>query len=191
MHQKLTSVLSSYSAFSRKEIQQIVSCFKPRSAKRNEIILHAGETCCEFYFVVQGCLRIYFINKEGNEKTRQVILDDHFGSALTSFIIQKPSLEHIDAQENTELLVVSHQNFYKLLANISGWRIFYQQILETAYVQQSRKVEALMTLNAKQRYQKLLNGNPVLIQRLSNRVLASFLDMREETLSRVKAEKRF
>jgi hypothetical protein len=61
--------------------------------------------------------------------------------------------------------------------------------LEHAYLNQSRKIEALMTLNAKQRYQKLLKGNPTLIQRLSNKTLASFLHMREETLSRIKSKK--
>jgi CRP-like cAMP-binding protein len=185
------SVFASYATFSEQQLNQIHSCFKPLSVKRNEILLRAGEVCGAFYFVSSGCLRIYFINKEGAEKTRQVILDGDFGSALSSFITQKPGFEFIDAQENTELLSISHKDFYKILAEIPEWKIVYQQILEKAYLQQSRKIEALMTLNAKQRYQKLLNGNPVLIQRLSNRVLASFLDMREETLSRIKSEIRF
>jgi CRP-like cAMP-binding protein len=191
MLNKLKSVLASYSTFSEQQLHQIVSCFKPVSVQRNEIILRAGEICEQLYFVYKGCLRIYFINKEGFEKTRQVILEDNLGSALTSFITQKPSIEFIDAQENSELLAVSHKDFYNLLVEIVEWKALYQQILEMAYVQQSRKVEALMTLNAKQRYEKLLKGNPVLIQRLSNRVLASFLDMREETLSRIKSEIRF
>jgi CRP-like cAMP-binding protein len=191
MINKLKSILASYSTFSEQHLHHILSCFKPGSVKRNEILLHADEICDEFYFVCSGCLRIYFIDKEGYEKTRQVILDDSLGTALTSFITQKPSFEFIDAQENSELLAISHSDFYRLLTELVEWKTVYQQILEAAYLQQSRKVEALMTLNAKQRYQKLLKGNPVLIQRLSNRVLASFLDMREETLSRIKSEIRF
>jgi CRP-like cAMP-binding protein len=187
----LKSVLASYSTFNEQRLQQVLSCFKPVSVKRNEIILRAGEICEQFYFVHSGCLRIYFIDKEGYEKTRQVILENQLGTALTSFITRKASFEFIDAHENTELLAISHSDFYKVLAEIGEWKAVYEQILEMAYVQQSRKVEALMTLNAKQRYQKLLKGNPVLIQRLSNRVLASFLDMREETLIRIKSEIRF
>jgi CRP-like cAMP-binding protein len=188
---KLKSILSAYSDFSEKQLEQISTYFRPVSVKRNEILLREGEICSHFYFVCSGCIRIYFINKEGYEKTRQVILDNHIGTALTSFITQQPSFEFIDAQENTELLIISYKDFHTLVSEMAEWKEFYQQILEATYLLQSRKVEALMTLNAKQRYQKLLKGNPLLIQRLSNRVLASFLDMREETLSRIKSEIRF
>jgi len=188
---KLKTILTTYSNFNEQQLEQIIKCFKPVFVKRNEILLHEGEICSKFYFVYSGCIRIYFIDKEGYEKTRQVILDDNIGTALTSFITQQPSFEFIDAQENTELLAISHKDFYTLIAEMEEWKGFYQQILEKAYLLQSRKIEALMTLNAKQRYQKLLKGNPLLIQRLSNRVLASFLDIREETLSRIKSEIRF
>lgn len=191
MLNKLKTILFGYSNFNEQQLEQIIKCFKPVSVKRNEIILQEGEICSKFYFVYSGCIRIYFISKEGHEKTRQVILDDNLGTALTSFISRQPSFEFIDAQENTELLVISYKDFYTLVTDMPEWKGFYQQILEIAYLHQSRKIEALMTLNAKQRYQKLLNGNPLLVQRLSNRVLASFLDIREETLSRVKSEIRF
>jgi CRP-like cAMP-binding protein len=191
MLDKLRSILAQYSTFSDQHLHKVVSCFKPRSVARNEMVLRGGEVCESLYFVDSGCLRIYFINKEGHEKTKQVLLEHNLGTALTSFISQQPSVEFIDAQENTELLAITHKDFYKLLAEIPQWEAVYQKILETAYLHQSRKIEALMTLNAKQRYLKLLKGNPTLIQRLSNRVLASFLDMREETLSRIKSEIRF
>jgi hypothetical protein len=93
MLNKLNSVLASSATFSEQQLNQIHSCFKPLSVKRNEILLRGGEVCGAFYFVSGGCLRIYFINKEGTEKTRQVILDGEFGSALTSFITQKPGFE--------------------------------------------------------------------------------------------------
>src|SRR5689334_20996498 len=129
MHNKLKSVLATYSTFSDEQLHRILSCFKPISVKRNEILLRAGDICEKFYFVYSGCLSIYFINKEGHEKTRQVILDNNLGTALTSFITQKPGFEFIDAQENTELLAISYKDFYQLLAEIAEWKTVYQQIL--------------------------------------------------------------
>ena len=116
------------------------------------------------------------------------MLDNHIGTALTSFISQNPSVEFIEALDDTELLAISHSDFYQLNKEIDAWKNFYQRILEMAYSFQNKKIEQLVTLTAKQRYDIVLKENPALIQRLSNKVLASYLDVREETLSRLKSK---
>ena len=116
------------------------------------------------------------------------MLDNQIGTTLSSFISQKKSIEFIEALEDTELLAIGRDDFYRLVKEISNWKNFYLQILENAYSFQNRKIETLVTLTAKQRYEQLLTENPIFIQRLSNKVLASYLDMREETLSRLKSE---
>jgi len=115
------------------------------------------------------------------------MLDNHIGTALTSFISQKSSIEFIEALDDTELLAINHADFYRFNKEMDSWKNFYQRILEMAYSFQNRKIEQLVTLTAKQRYDNVLKENPLLIQRLSNRVLASYLDIREETLSRLKS----
>ena len=116
------------------------------------------------------------------------MLDNYIGTTLSSFISQKPSFESIQALEDTDLLTINHQDFYRLIKEIDNWKNFYVKILELAYSYQNRKIESLVTLTAKQRYDQLLNETPVFLQRLSNKVLASFLDIREETLSRLKSK---
>lgn len=148
-----------------------------------------GEICHKLYFVRKGWIRMFFIDNDGVEKTSGVITDYSFGTEWTSFISHQPSLQFIDAAENAELLSINYREFFRLVNEDVFWKEFYIKSLESAYFRQFRKVAALMTLDARERYQKLLNGNPVLIQKLSNRTLASFLDMREETLSRVKSGK--
>ena len=113
--------------------------------------------------------------------------ENHIGTALTSFISQKPSVEFIEALDDTQLLSISHSEFYRLNKDITNWKLFYQKILEMAYSFQNKKIEQLMTLTARQRYERILSENPILIQQVSNKVLASYLDMREETLSRLKS----
>lgn len=116
------------------------------------------------------------------------MLDNEIGTTLYSFISQKPSIEFIEALDDSELLAISHQDFCRLTKEMESWKNFYQTILEKAYSFQNRKIEALVTLTAKQRYDQLLKENPALVQRLSNKVLASYLDVREETLSRLKSK---
>jgi hypothetical protein len=86
--------------FNEQELDTIVACFKPKRVKRNVLLLSQGNICTEFYFVSNGCIRTAFMTKEGGEKTRYVMHDNYIGTALTSFISQKPSFEFIDALED-------------------------------------------------------------------------------------------
>jgi len=187
MTNQLKTYLKTFADFTEHELDRIVSFFKPRSVKKNDILLQEGNVSREFYYVHTGCLRTFYVDKKGYEKTRYVMLDNQIGTTLYSFISQKPSLEFIEALDDTELLAISHQDFYALVEEIGNWKNLYLNILEKAYAFQNRKIETLVTLTARQRYEQLLLENPVLVQRLSNKVLASYLDMREETLSRLKS----
>lgn len=188
MTDKLKIFLKNFSNFDEQELEQIVSFFKPKLAKKNDILLQKGNVSKEFYYVHAGGIRTFYIDKKGYEKTRYVMLDNEIGTTLYSFIAQKPSIEFIEALDDTALLAISYQDFYRLIKEIENWKNFYQKILEKAYSFQNRKIETLVTLTAKLRYEQLLTENPVLVQRLSNKVLASYLDMREETLSRLKSK---
>ena len=186
--EKLKYLLKSIADFDEQQLEKVLQCFKPKFVKRNTILLTEGEVCKEFYYIYSGCIRTYFITKQGHEKTRYVMLDCSIGTGLTSFITQKPSFEFIDTLEDTELLAISHKDFYHLNQELTRWKEFYQKILEMAYAFQNKSFENLVTLSAKQRFEKVLNENPILIQRLSNKVLASYLDITQETLSRLKSK---
>lgn len=187
MEKSLQSLLTYLIVFDESEIDEISSYFKFRKVKKNSLLLSAGETCKEFYYVQRGGLRTYFLDKKGQEKTRYIMLDCSIGTALTSFISQKPSFEFIEALEDTELLAISHADFHRLNKEMNAWKEFYQKILEMAYSFQNKKIENIVTLSAKQRYEQLLKENPQFVQRLSNKILASYLDMTQETLSRLKS----
>jgi CRP-like cAMP-binding protein len=184
----LKNLLKQFADFDEQELAHIASFFKPKSVLKNSILLQEGKISKEFYYIHTGGIRTFFIDKKGYEKTRYVMLDNYIGTTLSSFISQKPSFESIQALEDTDLLVINHQDFYRLIKEINNWKNFYVKILELAYSYQNRKIESLVTLTAKQRYDQLLNETPVFLQRLSNKVLASYLDIREETLSRLKSK---
>jgi CRP-like cAMP-binding protein len=188
MVENLKYLLNHLIDFDEHQLDKITTYFKPKIVKRNTILLSEGEVCKEFYYVHVGCIRTYFLNNKGYEKTRLIMLDCSIGTALTSFITQKPSFEFVETLEDTEFLTIDHHDFYELNREIIQWKEFYQKILEMAYSFQNKKIENLVTLSAKQRYEQLLSESPIFIQRLSNKVLASYLDVTQETLSRLKSK---
>jgi len=188
MSEKLTQLLKTIVDFDTRDIHEILSLFKARTVKRNTLLLREGQICREFYFVSTGCLRTYFIDTKGNDKTRLIMPDCWIGTALTSFITREPSLEYIEVLEDSEIMAIDHTDFYRLNATMPAWKEFYQKILEMAYAFQNRRIAEFITISAPERYKRLMQTNPVLIQKVSNRVLASYLDVAQETLSRIKSE---
>jgi CRP-like cAMP-binding protein len=170
------------------EMETILSCFKLYKAKKNELLIRQGQTSQRTFFVGKGCLRIYFLNEEGQDATRLFAFENHFATALVSFITGEPSQEFIQAVEPTELLYIVQKDFYHLLKIIPAWSTFYQVYLEKAYVNNTNRLMSFITQDATERYRQLLARHPHIVQRLPNKMVASYLNISQETLSRLKSK---
>ncbi len=188
MTEKLKYYLRINTDLDDKQIDKVVACFKLKAVKKNTILLSEGEICKEFYFVQSGCIRTYYITKQGHEKTRYIAFENSIATSISSFISQQQSFEFVDTIEDSELFAISHNDFYQLISDVPQWERFYRTLLEMAYLYQNKKIENLVTLSAKQRYDKLMTERPIYIQRLSNKILATYLDITQETLSRLKSK---
>jgi CRP-like cAMP-binding protein len=109
-------------------------------------------------------------------------------TSLSSFISQEASFEFLEALENSELYTIKRGDFYELIEHYSELGLFYKNLLEKAYIYLNKRIENLVTLDAKERYNNLLKENPIYVQRISNKILATYLDISQETLSRLKAK---
>jgi CRP-like cAMP-binding protein len=169
------------------ELEIVLGYFKPLSAKKNEFLLSQGQTSQRTFFVGSGCLRIFFINAEGQDSTRYIAFENQMATALVSFITTQPSHEFIQAIEETELLYISHDDFRNLNTIVPIWEKFYCKYLEKAYVNNTNRLMSFITMDAIERYKFLLKQNPVVVRRLPNKIVASYLNMSQETLSRLKS----
>lgn len=184
---RLRHFLKANSTLDDDKLDYVLSCFKPKPVKRNSLLLFKGDICRELHFVNKGCIRTYYISANGAEKTRYIALDGSIGTSISGFISQKPSTEFVDALEDTQLWSISFESFFRLATELPEWRLFYTRLLESAYLYQNARIESLVTLTAKERFENILAQQPRFITRLSNKVLASYLDMSQETLSRLKS----
>jgi len=186
MYELLTEYLRERISLPDAQREVIFSFFRLRKVNPNEFLLHKGEICEHFYFINKGFIRMFYIHSNGVEMTRYFAFEKNFGTALASFITQKPSLEYIQTFEKAEVLSISRNDFYHLLETIPSLEKVYRRILETAHDINSRRIENLLGKDAKERYLSLLKQNPEIIQRLPNKLIASYLGISPETLSRVK-----
>jgi CRP-like cAMP-binding protein len=161
---------------------------KFRKTRRGEILLEAGNVCKYIYFVNQGCLRVFLMDNTGKESTRFLIPEGRFGTAFPSFILQEPSPAFIQSIGPSEILYLPYQEFRSLSDVLPGWEKLYISNLEQDYIASIRRIESLITMNAKERYALLMEDSPALIQSLPSKIIADYLGISQETLSRLKSK---
>ncbi len=131
---------------------------------------------------------MFYIHSDGTEITRYFAFEKNFGTALASFITQKPSLEYIEALEKSEVLSIYRNDFYQLLEIIPSLEKIYRRILEASHDINTQRIESLLGKNAKERYLTLLEQQPLIVERIPSKIIATYLGISPETLSRVKRQ---
>jgi hypothetical protein len=130
---------------------------------------------------------VFLIDDNGNESTRFLIFEGRFGTAFPSFTLRQPSAAAIQSIEASEILMISYQDYQTLLNVVPGWERMARIGLEMDYIDSIVRIESLISMDAKQRYNILMKQNPKLIQRLPNKIVADYLGISQETLSRLKS----
>jgi len=186
MHDILRNYLAQSINLTEEQWAFVLNCCKPKITKRNEILLEKGKVSQYMYFVIKGCLRIFLIDDEGQEATRFLIFEGRFGTAFPSFTLRQPSAAAIQTIEPSELLMISHADYQALMDTVPGWERMTRLGLQMDYIDAIVRIEGLITMDAKQRYDTLMKQNPRLIQRLPGKIVADYLGISQETLSRLK-----
>ncbi|CAM4092158.1 cAMP-binding domain of CRP or a regulatory subunit of cAMP-dependent protein kinases [Pedobacter westerhofensis] len=188
MYNQLSDYVTSCVSISEDDLKLVLSCFRPLSAKKKELIEIEGDPVKRMYFVVKGYLRIYFLKPDGAEVTRRFAFEKRFSTCLVSFVTGETLVESTQAIVDSELLFISRKDFYHLVETIPAWENFYRKYLEGAYVTNTNRLQRFITLDASQRYKLLLQENPEVILRLSNKLVANYLNISQEALSRIKSK---
>ncbi|WP_159023277.1 Crp/Fnr family transcriptional regulator [Formosa sp. L2A11] len=170
------------------DLKIILSYFKIIKKHKNEILLPTGNISQVSYFVNKGCLRLFFIDDNGKDVTRYIAFENQFATELVSFITKEPAQETIQVIEDSELLYITHEDFRHLIKIIPKWKDFYSVYLEKAYVNNSKRLTSFTTLNASERYNQLFKINPNIVKRIPNKIVASYINISQETLSRIKSK---
>ncbi|KGK29804.1 Crp/Fnr family transcriptional regulator [Cellulophaga sp. HaHa_2_95] len=185
---ELTNFIKKNIEIEAEELKIVLPYFKTIKKSKNDILLSNGKNSQVSYFVKKGCLRLYYIDEEGKDITRYIAFENQFATELVSFISNEPAQETIQVIEDSELLYITHDDFRHLMRSIPKWKEFYTRYLEKAYVNNSKRLISFTTLDASERYKQLFQINPNIVRRLPNKIVASYINISQETLSRIKSK---
>ena len=171
---------------STEDEEKIKKYFKVRNVEKNEILLNAGEVCNHLYFVVQGILRTFHLNANGTEFTRLIRKENQFCTVLLSFLEKKSSVATIQALEKGVLLAISSEDFRTLTKESEIAQKMYTKTLEDFENFHLKRLEFLTSYSPKQKTEIFLKEYHELEPRLTDKVIASYLQITPETYCRCK-----
>lgn len=171
---------------STEDEEKIKKYFKVRNVEKNEILLNAGEVCNHLYFVVQGILRTFHLNANGTEFTRLIRKENQFCTVLLSFLEKKSSVATIQALEKGVLLAISSEDFRTLTKESEIVQKIYTKTLEDFENFHLKRLEFLTSYSPKEKTEIFLKEYHELEPRLTDKVIASYLQITPETYCRCK-----
>ncbi|MES2519489.1 MAG: Crp/Fnr family transcriptional regulator [Bacteroidota bacterium] len=186
--QAIITYFQKYLPFSIEEKELIASKVTLRNIKRKQMILQEGLVCKHYFFVVEGCFKMYAVDEKGNQHNLQFAAENDWIADIGSFHSEKPSKLFIEAIEPSVILQVEQQDLYFLYLNIPKLNIIFKVITEHKFIELQNRVLQNISSTAQQRYLNFLEQYPNLSSRLPNTQIASYLGITPEFLSKIRKE---
>jgi CRP-like cAMP-binding protein len=172
------------------EFQAIASFFKPVTVKKKENLLVEGQICKQHFFVLEGCLRKFFINPKGVEQTTEFAIENWWITDNLAFENNLPTEFYIQAVENSKILVIDRQSQEKLLNEFPKMERYFRFIYQRAYAASQMRIKFLYSFTKEEFYDHLNEKHPEFVQRIPQYLIASFLGFTPEYLSELRAKRR-
>lgn len=170
------------------EKQLCKSFFTPKKLRKRQYILQEGDICKYIVFVEKGMLRSYTVDDKGNEHIMQFAFEGWWIADQFSFLTGEPAIYNIDALEDSELLLLSKQSEEQLLERIPKFERYFRILLQNSLIATQRRLIGSLSQTAEERYNQLIIGCPTIPKRVPQHMMASFLGITPETLSRIRRQ---
>lgn len=186
MKDQLKRYLEKYVNFTHLEVDEIYEKLTVKKFRKKEFLLSEGEICKNYYFIINGLTRSFYIDEKGNEKITQFALENWWVTSLESFIKNTPSYLSIQAVEETTALMLHKEVLAKLYISNPKLERLFRMITENMLISFQRKNDIYLQMSSKERYKDLIKHFPGFAQRVPQYMIASYLEITPEYLSQLR-----
>jgi CRP-like cAMP-binding protein len=188
MHESLIKYINSYNSIPLSDSQEelIKNAFVPKKIRKKQYFLQEGKVCKYGGFIVKGAMRQYSVDDKGVEHIVRLFIENWWAVDRESYVMLTPSIYNIDAWEDTELLLVTRTDSLNLLDQIPVLTQWARKLDENHAVAAQKRLHASINFPAEKRYADLMDTYPEFLQRFPQHIIASYLGITKETLSRIR-----
>lgn len=170
------------------EFEYAQTLFIPKKLRKKRFLLEDGDPCIYTTFVENGLLRSFTVDDKGNEHILQFGMQGWWVADLYSFLTGEPSEYNIEALEDSELLLITKSSWDLLLDEVPAFERYFRILIQNNLIATQRRLMGTMSTTAEERYQKLLQDIPDITQRVPQHMIASYIGVTRETLSRLRSQ---
>ncbi len=184
--------IAAFRRFKFLHLSDLLSLYKTasiKSFKKGEFIAREGEYCPYVFLILKGIIRIYILTPEATERTVRLSKEKDFTACGDSFLRGNPSREYMEAIEDCTVIIFKTKLLDELAKeNIRIQRLMYEGLKE-GFWEAITRIEFFTILTPEQRYRRLIDESPELLQRVPQKYLASYLGITTVSLSRIRNRK--
>jgi len=182
LHKKFSEIIS----INEEELNYCKTLFLPKKLRKRQFLLQDGDVCKYQAFVEKGMLRSYRIDEKGSEHILQFAFEGWWAADLSSYLTGETSVFNIEAMEDSELLLLSKPSWDTLMQCIPKFEHYFRIIIQNNLVATQKRVIQSHTETAEEKYLKFIQSYPGCVQRIPQHMIASYIGISRETLSRLR-----
>ena len=168
------------------EMEAFAEIVEERRVKRKSFIVQPGFVCHHQSHLVSGAMRSYFTGPDGSEHTIAIAIDDWWISDFYSYTSQTPASLYVEALEDTVIQQIAYDNVEKICKQYPRFERFFRLVAQKAFAFSQKRALSNIGKTAEERYVEYAEMYPQIILRVPQYVLASYLGMTPEFLSKVR-----
>ncbi len=183
---KIIEYVSRYVSLSAREEEQLSACFKEVKVKKRQFIVQPNFVAQHRYYVLNGAFRAYVVDDNGQDHTIAFAIEDWWVTDYNSYILQQPATMFVVALEDSTVLQMDHKNEQELKSSNHKFETFFRIRAERTAAFMQQRIISNLTQTAEERFDNYMQKYPLIVQRVPQYALASYLGMTTEFLSRIR-----
>ncbi|MEA5402848.1 Crp/Fnr family transcriptional regulator [Arcicella sp. DC2W] len=190
MYKNLLAYINQYAnlPLTSEEETLIRATFQPKKLRKKQYFLQEGDVCKHVGFIIKGAMRQYSVDDKGVEHIVHLYIENYWAGDRESSIMLAPSKYNIDAWEDTEMLIITRAEMLDLMEKIPALVKMIRLMDERNAIANQRRLSSTISNTAEKRYEEFAENHPQFIQRFPQHIIASFLGITKETLSRIRKQ---
>ncbi len=181
--------INRYVSLTGEEATELTNIVSTSKVKRKQFIIQPGFVCQNRSYIVKGAFRVFYIGNDGKEHTVSIGVEDWFVTDFYSYINQVPALNYAEALEDSVIFQMNYNDIEPLCKKIHAISEYFRLTTEKAFAFSRRRVISSISKTAEERYEEYLASYPHIVQRIPQYVLASYLGISPEFLSKIRKRK--
>jgi len=168
------------------EFEKLNDWFVPTQLESKVQFVNEGKVCRNLFFVDAGATHTFIIDKKGEAHTVQFGFEGYWIGDMYSFFSGKPAIFNVETLEPTVLFAMTHADFEKACEQIPKFEMFFRILVQNGYLSSLQRIAKSFSEDAEQRYLSLITNHPDLPQRVPQYLVASYLGIKPQSLSRIR-----